>query len=412
MKERLRKNNVGKCLAVGIILLFVGTCIIPAIAQDTEKPLPTSRGNWLYVGGSGPGNYSTIQNAINNASSGDTIFVFNGIYYEVITMNKSISLLGEDRSTTIIDGHKSGITLSITTDEVIVDGFTIRNSSLQWHVDIGIYMISNKSVISHCIITNNRNNLHILSSSDTIISDCIIDDSDNIGLLMQYPAKNNKIFNCTFKNNWRYGIDLEHATYCNLSFLSISNNADNGVDSGIYMNGAENTTISYCNITNHGDGISLGQSTYNNILHCIFSSNNIAIDPHFKSDNNIISMCTFSNNGAGVELDSTGENMISLCNFSYNQFGVLSTTTESNTIFHNNFFNNKYHGFFLGFNSAYWDGNYWDNWKGFGKKIIFGLTLPKFKIFPFYFLDFFPIVPSYTFDQHPAKEPYVIPGMR
>ncbi len=55
-----------KGLAVGIILLFVGTCIIPAIAQDIEKPsLLTSSGNWLYVGGSGLGNFSTIQSAIN-----------------------------------------------------------------------------------------------------------------------------------------------------------------------------------------------------------------------------------------------------------------------------------------------------------------------------------------------------------
>jgi hypothetical protein len=44
---------IRKWLAVGIILLFVGTSIIPANAQNTEKE--TSRG-WLYVGGSGPGN--------------------------------------------------------------------------------------------------------------------------------------------------------------------------------------------------------------------------------------------------------------------------------------------------------------------------------------------------------------------
>ncbi|MBE3138959.1 MAG: hypothetical protein IMZ53_00075, partial [Thermoplasmata archaeon] len=43
-----------KGLAVGIILLFVGTGIIPAIAQDTQKTLLASRGDWLYVGGSGP----------------------------------------------------------------------------------------------------------------------------------------------------------------------------------------------------------------------------------------------------------------------------------------------------------------------------------------------------------------------
>ncbi len=79
-----------KCLAIGIILLFVGVTIAPAIAQETEKPLPTSRGNWLYVGGSGPGNYSKIQDAIDNAFDGDTIIVYSGTYYEAITLNKQL----------------------------------------------------------------------------------------------------------------------------------------------------------------------------------------------------------------------------------------------------------------------------------------------------------------------------------
>ena len=80
-----------KCLAVGIILLFVGTCIIPAIAQESEKPSQsTSRGNWLYVGGSGPGNYSKIQDAINASSNGDTVFVYDDSspYLENLIINK------------------------------------------------------------------------------------------------------------------------------------------------------------------------------------------------------------------------------------------------------------------------------------------------------------------------------------
>jgi len=52
-----KKHLSSKWLAVGIILLFVGTGIIPAIAQETEKSLQTSRGTWLYVGGSGPGRF-------------------------------------------------------------------------------------------------------------------------------------------------------------------------------------------------------------------------------------------------------------------------------------------------------------------------------------------------------------------
>ncbi|MBE3136539.1 MAG: hypothetical protein IMZ43_03980, partial [Thermoplasmata archaeon] len=84
-----------KGLAVGIILLFIGTCIISTVAQDTEKPLPASRGNWLYVGGSGSGNYSTIQDAIDNSSNGDTVYVYNGTYYEHVEIDKSITLIGE-----------------------------------------------------------------------------------------------------------------------------------------------------------------------------------------------------------------------------------------------------------------------------------------------------------------------------
>ena len=36
-------------------------------------------GNILYVGGSGPGNFTSIQDAVNNASEGDTVFVFDEV---------------------------------------------------------------------------------------------------------------------------------------------------------------------------------------------------------------------------------------------------------------------------------------------------------------------------------------------
>jgi hypothetical protein len=60
--RKYMQNNLGrKGLAIGIILLFVATGIIPSMAQKIEKPSLTSlRGNWLYVGGSGSGNYSKI----------------------------------------------------------------------------------------------------------------------------------------------------------------------------------------------------------------------------------------------------------------------------------------------------------------------------------------------------------------
>jgi len=90
-------------------------CFITKILYLTSSPLKGSNkiidvlndnGRTLYVGGSGPGNYTSIQDAINDASDGDTIFVFNGTYYENVIIDKSVKLVGENRNTTVIDGGK------------------------------------------------------------------------------------------------------------------------------------------------------------------------------------------------------------------------------------------------------------------------------------------------------------------
>jgi parallel beta-helix repeat protein len=139
-----------KCLVAGIILLFVGTSVIPTTAQDTEKSsLPTSSGKWLYVGGSGPGNYTTIQSAIDAASPGDIIFVFNGMHYENNVVYKSLKIIGEKRDTTYILGDGITPCLNITANEVTISGFTIGN-----HNGTAITLESSASTITNNMIYN------------------------------------------------------------------------------------------------------------------------------------------------------------------------------------------------------------------------------------------------------------------
>ncbi|MGB9694131.1 MAG: hypothetical protein ACPLYF_04740, partial [Fervidobacterium sp.] len=77
-----------------------------------------------------PDDYPKIQWAVDNATDGDTIFVRSGPpYYENIVIDKSITLIGEDRNSTIIDGSETGSVIFIkTANNVNVQNFTLRKS--------------------------------------------------------------------------------------------------------------------------------------------------------------------------------------------------------------------------------------------------------------------------------------------
>ena len=92
-------------LIVTLLVLLLFTSPLKASNQIPKNSIQPSQ--WLYVGGNGPGNYSTIQAAIENATHGDTIYVYQGIYQEYITIDKQITLIGQQKNHTIINATDS-----------------------------------------------------------------------------------------------------------------------------------------------------------------------------------------------------------------------------------------------------------------------------------------------------------------
>lgn len=120
----------------------------------------------IYV----PADFSSIQSAVDNATPGDTVFVDQGTYYENIVVDKSISLVGENRSTTIIDGGSLGSVIMVSGSRVEISGFTLRNSGVGWPKS-GVQIVdSYLNTLSDNIIQDNHIGVLVDSSVDNYIS--------------------------------------------------------------------------------------------------------------------------------------------------------------------------------------------------------------------------------------------------
>jgi len=245
-----------KLLAVGVIVLFLGISVIPStgITDVKQSTMPTAKGDTLYVGGNGTGNYSKIQDAINDSSDGDTVYVYDDSspYLENINISKSINLIGEDKVTTIIDGYLgntsifSYYSIYIYAGNVTVSGFTIQNENDGDGYGVGIYIYSDNNVITDNIISNN-----------------------GFGGLLVHRFKNFISYNSISDNKY-YGIHTVNSKH------TIIGNEIEGNHIGISLSDGSSSLISHNNISNNIVGIDITWATNISIIQNNFIINKIS----------------------------------------------------------------------------------------------------------------------------------------
>jgi len=331
---------IRKLLTIVIISMFLLTGFINVSATNTSNIQITSLGNTIYVDDDAlpewydGSHVKTINEGVTNASTGDTVYVYNGTYYEKVYINKKIVLTGENKETTIIDSGKKGSPIGIDVDQTSVSNFTLTNSSdslFPGYIENGIDIGSDGNKIFNNIITNNLEGICLIDSSNNKIYDNII--TENIG--------------------------------------------NENMGSGIVLSSSSNNEI-YGNIITDNllTGIAVGFESNENIISNNIVDNSVCGIKITKSSSNVVEKNEISNNDIGLKIVGlSNKNKISSNNFIDNK---ISATFKINKIFPRNI----------------WTGNYWDKARTL-PKLIYGRIGRIFSLIPWIAFDLSPVQQPY-----------------
>ncbi len=300
-------------------------------------------------------------------------------YRSGIRLDRSI---GNDIINNSIFDNGMGITLSDSSDNNVMG----NNISNQRSYGINLEVSHNNS-ISNNIILSNRKGIYLDSSNDSVIlnnkisynrdgiickeifelniSYNFVNSSNNTGIAISSSFIVDIIENTVFSNQG-LGISIFNSSRNNISLNTVLNNNHGiGVDSSRESIILNNTTS-----FNIGRGIGLKRSTLNNVTGNVVVNNNDGIELDAVNESILINNQILSNENWGVEISNSRGNFIVWNNISNAPIGIYLWDTRDNVFHHNRFINNKEQIRRFLDNENVWndnnfEGNYWDDYTGF-----------------------------------------------
>ncbi|MEM2780378.1 MAG: NosD domain-containing protein [Candidatus Bathyarchaeia archaeon] len=273
--------------------------------------------------------FLSIQEAINRANNGDTIYVPPGIYFENIVINKSVSLIGSNPEDTVIDGSGLNSVIFVIANASEISGFTIRNGFYGVYVD-GCSFIN----ISSNKIENNSYGVYLDKSNFNKICKNKI-TKNNVPIFLR-NSQHNDILNNILFHNYGQAVSLN---YSNENII-MQNDIRNNPAYGIYLECSENNTVTCNNISYVCQGIHLEFSNNNLIArNTVTYTGPYGIFLNF-SDGNYVSENLLIKNEIALQLSNAHCNVISANNITQNKLGFFITCARNNMLRNNTISNN------------------------------------------------------------------------
>ncbi|HVP96860.1 protein kinase domain-containing protein [Methanoregula sp.] len=141
------------------------------------------------------GTTGTIQDVIENASNGDSIFLAGGTYAENIVIDRSLVFGALDSANPpriITGGSGAGLTLS-------ADGITVNGVSILGNASTGLLVLSDNNRISGITVSGHATGIALKSASDNVLSGNTITEN-GVGIDVDRSSRSNRIFLNTLNN--------------------------------------------------------------------------------------------------------------------------------------------------------------------------------------------------------------------
>ncbi|ADE35644.1 NosD domain-containing protein [Methanohalophilus mahii] len=282
-------------MRIPLILLILTIMMVGTAGANTLNVTDESTTN----------NYTTIQYAVDNATSGDTIHVYPGTYSENVVVNKELNIISVDgaSATHVMAAASSDHVFNISANNVTIDGFNVSGADESdfGKMSAGIYLRNvTKCTIFNNILSNNRYGIYLAASNNNNLTGNNVSENSVAGIHLD-SSHGNYLVNNNISDNIDRGINIDLSNYNNLTNNEITKNSLQGIS--LYKsteNSMVSNTISGNGYTNYGAeaGIYLGSSTDNNIYNNWFNNS-----VNFK----VMSGCDYNNWNT---TSTTGPNII------------------------------------------------------------------------------------------------------